>query len=168
MMFLIYDTAKHEIPGLISLKKQFSKHDMLLNKCYDGDLEYVAPWIFQIAEEELHALKSLNIDAQEMLWFDSKASLIDIIRVFQNIIYNNDPRNAKQFFRIWDIQILVQELSKQNDNPVFKLFEVIDNIYLLNDEMMKMYYLDFWGVLNNKTLKNIIPQSSVCHSQLQE
>lgn len=167
MMFLIYDTAKHEVPGLIALKKQFPIHDMLLNKTYDGDLEYVAPWIFQVAEEAMEAIKSIDIDAQDLLWFESRASMLDIVKIFQQIIYNNDPKHAKQFFRVWDIQILVQELAEQKDDPVFELFKVIDNIYLLNDKMMKMYYLDFWGVLNNKTVHNIIPKSKVCHNQLQ-
>ncbi len=168
MMYLIYDTAKHQVPGLMALKAQFPVHDMLLDKAFDGDLEYVAPWIFQVEEEKMDALKSLHINAQNLLWFDSKVTIFDIIKAFQKLIYNNNPENAKQFFRVWDIQVLVQELAKPKDSPVFDLFKVIDNIYLLNDEMMKMYYLDFWGVLNNKTVQNIIPKPNVCHSQPQE
>ncbi len=168
MLFLIYDTAKHEVPGLMALRQQFPVHDMLLNRKYDGDLEFVAPWLFQVEEDKMDTLKSVNIDAQNLLWFESKVDLPDIVKVFQDVIYNNDPEHAKQFFRVWDINMLVQQLSGPKDSPVLKLFTVIDHIYLLNDEMMKMYYLDFWGVLNNKTVQNIIPKPNVCHSPLQE
>ena len=156
MLYVIYDAAKHGIPGLMTLRQLFGKGSMLLNKQYDGDLEFVAPWIFGVDENSMQTLKSTDIQLQDLLWFESKVEQADIINAFQKIIYNNDPANAKQFFRVWDIQVLMQELTKPKGNPVFELFKVIDNIYLLKDEMMKMYYLDFWGVLNNKTIQNIL------------
>lgn len=156
MLYVIYDAAKHGIPGLVNLRQLFTEGSMLLDKQYDADLEFVAPWLFSVDENSMHILKSTNIQLQDLLWFESKVEVADIITAFQKLIYNNYPENAKQFFRVWDIQVLMQELSKPKGNPVFDLFKVIDNIYLLKDEMMKMYYLDFWGVLNNKTIQNIL------------
>ena len=156
MLYVVYDSAKHGVAGLMMLRQVFKDNDMLLNKTYDGDLEYVAPWIFKIEENEMQKLKTMHISLQDLLWFESKVEMSDIIHAFQKIIYNNDPENATQFFRVWDIQILVQELAKPKDNPVYDFFKVIDNIYLLKDEMMRMYYLDFWGVLNDRTVQNIL------------
>lgn len=168
MLYLVYDAAKYGVPGLMSLKEQFPRHELLLSKEFDSDLAFVAPWIFRIEEEKMEAFQNLTVDSQNLLWFESKVEMLDIIKAFQKIIYNNDPEFAKEYFRVWDIKVLVGELSKPKENPVLDLFKVIDNIYLLNEEMMKMYYLDFWGVLNNKTAQNIIPKSTICHFQPQD
>lgn len=168
MLYLVYDCAKHGLQNLLNLKAAFKYHDMLLDKQYDCSLEFVAPWIFQIEEEQMDVFRSMDLPTQDLLWFDSKVEMQDIIKAFQKVIYNGDPEFAPQYFRIWDIQIMVGELSKPNTESIQSLFKVIDNFYLLKDEMMKMYYLDFWGVLNTKTAQNIVLKKELCHNRLQE
>lgn len=154
---MIYDAALNGPANLFHIKKVFITHQCLLNTAYDGDITYAAPWIFEVKEEQLDWFKSSNLQAQELLWIESTNSITDITMAFQKLIYPQGVQLSKSFFRCWDIDVLLNDLKEKN-SKCKQLFQIIDHIYLLKDEFMQAYYLDYWGILNKKTINNILNQ----------
>ena len=151
MLYMIYDAGLLGGAPLFAFKQNIPNGQMLLHHEFDKDLEWAAPWIFPITEEHLEWLSNEHYTTSKFLWFESTATQFDLVQAFRKIIYNNDPEHATSFFRCWDLNVLLDDLRNEKSRCKY-LFQFIDHLYLIRDEDMQAYYLDYWGVLNVKSM----------------
>lgn len=155
MLYLIYDAAQYGSQQLYQLLSKVKNCNMLFHPIYDAGLEWVAPWIFSVTDDDLESINKEQWNKDSYYLIESKASLLELTNLFSDLIYQKDPQHAISYFRCWDIQVLIKDLLSEN-SECKKLFQYIDKIYNLSEDNIETYYLDVWGKLHKKTINHLL------------
>lgn len=134
MRYLCYDSALNEVYTLLLLQKEYPQYVSLFQNTKDERIWHVAPWIFQITNENFYKKwNDPNCHLQRCLIIETSSNLNSLKEHLQQFIYKK-INNVNHFNRFWDANILRRQLERMDSKELLSFFEEIEAIYVEDEK----------------------------------
>ena len=119
------------------LQQEYKSQVSLFKDTSDEGIWDVAPWIFEIGENNLYKKwEDPNVSLKRCLIFETKMNLQDVKTHLQQFIYKKID-GVTFFNRFWDAKILKQQIERFETDELLNFFDDIDAIYMKEESGMQ-------------------------------
>ena len=149
MLYIIYDSALNELPGLIALQQLYPTHRSLFKGTKDEMLNDVAPYLFEVGDDFLEKINGLDVPLEGLLVVESDRELEKVCQHFQRFIYQT-VNKREYFFRFWDARVLQKFLPTCEESQLKMFFDGIKSYTFKSESGVKQFLFTPYGLQTSK------------------
>lgn len=133
MRYFCFDSALNEVYTLLLLQKEFPHHVNLFAGTKDESIWHVAPWLFQINDENIYEKwEDPNCHLERCIILETPVALHELKEHLQQFLYKK-VTNKTVYNRFWDAKVLKSQLEKMSSAALSDFFEAIKDLFIQQD-----------------------------------